>query len=116
MKKVLLGIFLLLGSLEVSAGSWSEWAIPERIDVERGNGIMVWGEFGNSEGCASSNRVFIPERHPQYDKTYALVLAAFSANKEVQVYVTGCQKVGWYTSTEDAFNYTIHTVHIRQPQ
>ncbi|AKE51280.1 hypothetical protein [Kangiella geojedonensis] len=76
---------------------------------------MVWGNFGNAENCAIGNRIYIPESHPQYDKAYAMVLAGFSANKEVHFYVTGCQKVGWYNSTEDAFNYSVHTIHIRQP-
>lgn len=116
MKKVLLASLLLLGSLEVSAGAWSDWAVPTRVDIERGNGVMVYGNFGNKGSCTVSNRVYIPATHPEFDKVYALLLAGFTANKEVQLYVENCQPVGWYAKPETTYNWTVRAaVNIRQP-
>jgi hypothetical protein len=116
MRKILIMIALTMLSSVSEAGSWSDWAVPTRIDVERGNGVMIWGTFGNNGNCSFSNRVYVPETHPQYDKVYALVLSAFTANKEVLFYIDDCQPVTWYAVKEKTFNWaTRNGVNIRQP-
>lgn len=88
----------------VIAGSWSESAVPTRIDIERGNGVMVYGAFGNADNCSIGGRFYLKKEHPQYDKAYSAILAAFSAGKKVQVYVNRCEPVTWYATTDTTFN------------
>lgn len=109
-------IALSLVSVPSYAGAFSNWAVPTRIDLERGNGVLVYGEFGNAGDCVITNKVYIPESHPQYDKAYAMVLAAFTAGKEVVFYIDQCLPVGWYAQASNTFNATTKTVYIRQPQ
>ena len=40
-------VFLMTFTHAVKAGSWTQAAEPSRIDIERGNGVMVYGTFGN---------------------------------------------------------------------
>lgn len=113
----LISIFALsLVSVTSFAGAFSNWAVPTRVDLERGNGVMVYGEFGNVGDCVITNRVYIPNSHPEYDNAYAMVLAAFTAGKEVNFYIDQCLSVGWYTQASNTFNATTKTVYIRQPQ
>lgn len=97
--------FLLIFAISTYAGGWSDWAVPTQIDMERGNGIMVYGEFGNPSDCAITNKFYIQKTHPEYDKIYGVVLAAFSAQKELRAYSHKCGAVGWYTATPNAFNF-----------
>ena len=103
--KLYMSLVLLLFSTTSIAGGWSHWASPTQVDVERGNGIMVYGAFGNPSECGLSDRFYIPKTHPEYDKIYAVVLTAFTAQKELRVYSHNCGKVGWYTANATAFNF-----------
>lgn len=97
-------VLLSLSSVNAFAGGWSEAAVPSRIDIERGNGVMVYGEFGNAGACTILNRFYLKKDHPQYDQAYAAILAAFSSGKKVQVYIHGCEPVTWYANTATTFN------------
>ena len=102
--RVLLLLFLMSFADTVEAGSWSQTAEPTRIDIERGNGVMIYGAFGNPNECSTSNKVFIEKSHPQYDKVYAMVLAAFASNKKLRIHIHCCKPVTWYAVNETTFN------------
>lgn len=74
-------IILLLTSGSCFANAWSNWAVPVQIDVERGNGFMIYGAFGNPNSCTNADRLYVHVSHPQYTKIYALVMTAFTAGK-----------------------------------
>lgn len=113
-KKALVAITLCLASFSSLAGGWTNWAVPTRLDVERGNGVMIYGNFGNPSQCTNEGRVYIPVSHPQYDKVYALLLAAFTANKQVLLYSHSCDSVLWYTNESVTYNIVGHgAVNIR---
>ncbi|MEY8213230.1 MAG: hypothetical protein RPR97_01965, partial [Colwellia sp.] len=77
---------------------------PTQIDIERGNGFMIYGEFGNPGGCTISDRVYVKSDHPQYKEIYSMVLAAYMAGKRVQPYVNDCLTAGWYVVPSTTFN------------
>ncbi|KAF7763152.1 hypothetical protein PUND_b0490 [Pseudoalteromonas undina] len=101
---VMLCVFLMSFTHAVKAGNWTKAAEPSRIDIERGNGVMVYGTFGNPGACSTSNKVFIEKSHPQYDKIYAAVLTAFTSNKKITIYIHECKPVTWYAVKETTFN------------
>ncbi|WP_230390678.1 hypothetical protein [Reinekea sp. G2M2-21] len=97
-------VAVLFASCHVMAGGWATAAIPTRIDIERGNGFMIYGSFGNAGGCSQSNKVFVKIDHPQYDAIYSTVLAAYMAGKKVQPYIHTCEPVTWYAVPTTTFN------------
>lgn len=103
-KRLLMAFTLCLASFSSIAGGWTNWAVPTRLDVERGNGVMVYGNFGNPSQCTNQGRVYIPINHPQYDKIYALLLSAFTANKEALLYSNSCGSVSWFANDSVTFN------------
>lgn len=100
---VIIGLLGLI-SLQAFAGGWSNAAVPSRIDIERGNGVMVYGDFGNAGACSLAGRFYLKKEHPQYAQAYAAILAAFGSGKKVQVYIHGCEPVTWYATTATTFN------------
>ncbi|UTZ37245.1 hypothetical protein HB763_11385 [Vibrio campbellii] len=95
---------LLFLSMPVLSGAFSNAAVPTRIDIERGNGFMVYGNFGNPMNCTNEGRFFIQKTHPQYSEIYSTILAAFTANKKIKLYSSSCQPAGWYSKPEFTYN------------
>ena len=97
-------ILLLYSSVAISGGRATP-ATPTKIDtVGVHNGFMIWGAFGNPAGCTQANAIWVKGAHPQYDKIYSTVLAAFMAGKKINVYAHSCEPVGWYSTTDITYN------------
>ncbi len=103
MKRLIFASMMLMSGI-ASAGGWSNLAVPTGIDVERGNGFMIYGDFGNAGACTTTNRIYIKIDHPQYNALYATALAAFAGKYKIQAYVQACESVGWYASPSVTFN------------
>lgn len=103
MRKTALLIFLFV-STNVFAGSWTDWAIPTQVDIERGNGFMVYGTFGNAGGCTVAEKFYVKSDHPQYKEIYSAVLAAFTTKKSVRAYISSCEAVTWYSAPSTTYN------------
>ena len=99
------------------AAGWSNWGVPTRIDVERGNGIMIWGDFGNPNGCTVSDAIYVHVSHFQYDRIYAMALTAFTSGKELIFHSNQCDPVTWYSVPSTTYNYVTSSdsVNIRNP-
>lgn len=95
---------LLFLSMPALSGAFSNAAVPTRIDIERGNGFMVYGSFGNPMNCTNEARFFIQKKHPQYSEIYSTILAAFTTKKRIQLYAHSCTPVGWYSKPEVTYN------------
>lgn len=106
--KLILVVMLLISSTATYAGGYGAWATPTRIDVERGNGFMFYGAFGNPNNCSSNTRFYVPISHPQYEQIYALVLAAFTSGKQVLPYFDKCDPVMWYSAATVTYNYVTY--------
>lgn len=79
------------------AGNFTSWAVPTRVDVVRNEGVMVYGSFGNANGCTVADQFFIPVGHAQYNQIYALLMTALASGMAVQAYVDQCAAQDWYT-------------------
>ncbi|MCU8089766.1 hypothetical protein [Shewanella sp. SM21] len=104
-KKRLLLSFLPLFACNVWAGGFTAFAIPTRIDIDRGNGLMVFGAFGNPGGCTVGDRIYININHPQYQQIYAAILAAFASGKKIQAYSHECKPASWYSVEAVTYNH-----------
>lgn len=102
MKYVLASLLLMHGA--AYAQGWSQFAVPTQVDIERGNGLMVYGSFGNAGNCTVADRFYVPTGHPQYREIYSAVLAAFTGEKQVQVYIGSCDAVTWYSVAATTYN------------
>lgn len=102
MKYVLVSL-LLVSSAAYSQG-WSQFAVPTRVDIERGNGLMVYGSFGNVGNCTVADRFYVLASHPQYEEIYSAVLTAFTSQKQVQVHIASCDSVTWYSVAATTYN------------
>lgn len=99
-----IGIALLCASGAASAAGNTNAAVPTRIDVERGNGFMIYGDFGNPGSCVVADRIFVRINHPQYKELYATALAAFAGKYKLAAYVYGCDSNTWYAVASTTFN------------
>ena len=104
MKKLIL-LFAVFISSGAYAGGWTNWAKPIQIDLERGHGMMVYGAFGNPGQCTTTDRIYIQSSHPDYDRLYSMILAAYMSGKRIAAYSHTCDSVGWYSVDTTTYNY-----------
>ena len=97
-------IALIFSSL-ASAGAWTTSGVPTGVDVVRSEGLMVWGSFGNPNGCTASNAFMVPISHPQYKEIYAALLFSMATGKPVIGYASVCAPATWYTVASTTFNW-----------
>ena len=89
-------VALLLSALVTTtsyAGAYTAWATPTQIDLVTNQGFMVYGAFGNPNGCTVANQFFVFASDTQYRQMYAQILDAFTAGKQISVYITECDPV-----------------------
>lgn len=99
-----LGILFAFFSTCSFAGGWATPAVPTRIEIERGNGFMIYGAFGNAGGCTIPDRIYVEIDHPQYKEIYSTVLVAYMSGKKVEPYIHTCKTRSWYVTPEQTFN------------
>jgi hypothetical protein len=102
--KSIVATLLLLVSSTAFAGGWTSIATPTRVDIERAGGFMVYGNFGNPEGCVVKSKFYVLSSHPQYKEIYTAVMTAFTHNKKIQAYVHTCAPVDWYADANTTWN------------
>ncbi|TQV75621.1 hypothetical protein FLL45_08140 [Aliikangiella marina] len=100
----MLVLMSMTGASFAHAAGRSSWAVPTQVDIERGNGFMVYGMFGNPGECTSSNKFYVKKEHPQYDKIYSAILAAFTSGKKIRTYIHDCETVLWYSNASVTYN------------
>jgi hypothetical protein len=101
--RILVLLIVFLSPLSF-AGSWSDVAVPTGIDIERGNGFLVRGDFGNNGGCTQADSVYVQANHPQYKEIYSAAVAAYMAGKKIQLYINDCITRGWYVTADKTFS------------
>lgn len=107
-ERLMIRVFVLLitifSSIKIYAGGSTNWVTPTRIDLERGRGMMVYGLFGNPSDCTIPNQIYVNSDHPDYDRIYSMILAAYMSGKKISAYSHSCDSVGWYSSTNVTYN------------
>ena len=86
------------------AAGFTQWAVPRRVDVVRNEGIMVYGSFGNANGCTVADQIFVPMGHAQYNEIYSLLLTAMASGMQVQAYSDQCAPQDWYAGPTVTYN------------
>ena len=97
MKKYIAAVIFALSASQAFAG-WTDSAVPSRVDLDRGNGFMVWGDFGNPNSCQNGDQFYVNKDHPQYKEIYSMVLTAIVSGRMVKAYITSCEQALWYSS------------------
>ena len=85
-------ITLLFSSLGNAGGYVTPGTIRSMQSAYNGWLIVMNGANANPDGCGKS-QVFLAGDHPQYDELYSMLLAAYSAGREVNIAVNGCFSV-----------------------
>ena len=89
--------FFLLALLSFVAMSASYVGVGEIKTMQNAYGgwlLSTSGAANNPETC-SKNIVILENTHPQYKEMYSLLLAAYTANKQVNIAVQGCHEKGY---------------------
>ena len=87
---------VLINSQTILAGGWSNQATISKLELVRGQGVAIFGNFGNPAGCTQSYAWWINKNHPQYDKLYSMLMAAMLSDKKIRGYAHGCEEFGWH--------------------
>src|SRR6185437_5924939 len=95
MRKVGMWLLALAACGPCFAAGFTQWAVPRRVDVVRNEGIMVYGSFGNANGCTVADQIFVPMGHAQYNQIYSLLLTAMASGLQVQAYSDQCARQDW---------------------
>lgn len=85
-------------------GGLDELATPQRVDIVRGEGFMVFGAFANPSGCTVPDTFFVTISHPQYKEMYAMVMTAISTGRQVMTYSAECDPLTWYSVPTTTYN------------
>ena len=92
--RAVLGVSLLSWSLGAHAAGWSDRSTPGVLFIRGFDGMLTishpGGNWGNPDGCASSDIMLLPESDPRYDDYYAGFLAALHAKARVRAWLDGC--------------------------
>ncbi|MEM7363452.1 MAG: hypothetical protein AAF525_05475 [Pseudomonadota bacterium] len=87
-------------------GGYTAWATISKIEYVNG-GLLVFGAFGNINGCQQANMIFIPQvvTDPEsFRVKSSMMFVAMSAGHEVRFYTKLCTSVGFHYSGDDAAN------------
>ena len=82
-----------------TAGGWTNTASVVDIEIIRGQGFQITGNFGNPSECTAGNTIFIALNHPQYDQLLSVAMSAFMGNKRLRIYSHQCANYGWHGGT-----------------
>ena len=93
----LLGIFLILVMSKAYSGDYTNWAVPTHIELVSG-GVLIYGPFGDPNGCGQSDKVFISEADSKFDSALSIALAAHLGGKELRLYSNSCTSVPFHWS------------------
>ena len=104
MKKIIIGFIAVIMTQAVFAGGWTLTSEINHIEIIRGQGFQLQGDFGNPASCTGSNYIYIPIAHPQYDQLYSSAMIAFTSNKKVRAYLHTCTAYGWHGGTFGTLN------------
>jgi hypothetical protein len=97
----------LIASIAVSsvasAGGQTNSALITKIELIRGDGMVLFGAFGNpssfNAACTSGDLIFVKKDHPDFKMIHTMATAAQLSGKRVYAYTHVCDYLTWYTGT-----------------
>jgi hypothetical protein len=72
--RILISASIIISST-VWAGARAQWATPVQIDIERANGVMMYGNFGNANEASAA-------------RAFSMLLAAKASNDDLSITYT----------------------------
>lgn len=100
MKIIILAMSLLLSSDYSSAGGKVGWNTITAIAFQNEDLFLYSSSWNNPNGCGKDNAVILKNTDPNFDKAYAMLLAAYMAGKQIKAYSDGC-----HTFDEQTYNH-----------
>ena len=100
--RLILGLLPLLAPVTAhAAGGWTATVAPEKVEVVRTTGFMIFGPFGNpgSNLCTNPDGIWVAQTHPQYRELLSTALSAVAGGLKLQAYVHNCTNMGWHGGT-----------------
>lgn len=106
MKKIIIvTVFLVFSSQAFSGGGLPTNKI-DSVAFQTGGFFLYAGAWGNPNDCTRDSAVVLLNSDTNYDKAYALVLAAYMSGKGVSGYSDGCTEFDGQTyNTIRGFKY-----------
>ena len=98
---------MVVFAASASAAGWLNFKRIETVAFQTG-GFFLYAEGGwdNPNACSRSNAIVLQTSDPNYDKAYALLLAAYIAGQQVKGYSDGCATFDGQTyNTVRGFKY-----------
>ena len=90
MKKLIIGVVIVLLSFNLYAkGSLNQNKITA-VAFQTTGFFMYADNWPNPSECSNSDAIVLLASDPNYEKAYALLLAAYMSGKTVQGYSDGC--------------------------
>lgn len=111
MQKILLAAFfwiLLFGSNPALAGGGLPANKVDKLAFQTAGLFIYAGNWGNPNSCSRDTAVVLLETDPNYDKAYALILAAYMSGKKLSGYSDRCTEFDGQTyNTIRGFKYLV---------
>ena len=82
-------LLTLISSTALSAGSITKNKI-DSVAFHTGGFFLYSSGWNNPSNCTRSNAIVLQSNGPNYDKAYALLLAAYASGKKVKGYSDKC--------------------------
>lgn len=99
-------MFLLLISAAAQAGGPLPYNKITNVAFQTGGFFLYAANWPNPNGCTRTDAVVLLNTDSNYDKAYALLLAAYMEGKEVKGYSDGCTSFDGQTyNTIRGFKY-----------
>ena len=89
----LLGITLFLTGQAYAGGYLGSQEITV-LSTAYNEVIVNMANPGNPDGCSQPNAILL-STHIRYDEIYAIILTAYTTGKKINIFVSGCNSLGF---------------------
>jgi hypothetical protein len=88
-KAIISTIIMSVSNFSFAAGPIAQDNI-DAVAFQSGGFFLYANGWGNPNNCTRSNAIVLHANDPNYDKAYALLLAAYASGKKIKGYSDGC--------------------------
>lgn len=94
----LLVFFLGLAGPALAAGAWTSAAVPDKVEIVREDGFVIFGAFGNpgATPCDVADALWVSINHTQYEALLSTALAALAGGLKLRAFPHNCTVYGWH--------------------
>lgn len=82
----------------LAAGAWTSSAVPEKVEIVRADGFVIFGAFGNpgATPCDVADALWVSVSHAQYEALLSTALAALAGGLKLRAFPHSCTVYGWH--------------------